>query len=226
MNSKTRLVFALMIVLAPLNYVRAQLPADLQSDLGPDMPAFKVRPGYRVTRAAAPRALREARFLQFSEDGKTLFVSDRENGAIYALRDPDADGIYRTITTFVKDKRSVHGMDVHDGWLYFSQAAEGSVSRARDTNNDGVADDVEVILPAKTLPTGGGHPFEGLLITDKEIYVTCSDPTNMTEEIDTARKTLYVFDLDGKNKRVFCTGIRNTEKLRFRPGTTDIYGFD
>jgi glucose/arabinose dehydrogenase len=48
----------------------------------------------------------------------------------------------------------------------------------------------------------------------------------MTPAIDSPRKTIYVFDIDGKNKRVFCTGIRNTEKLRYRPGTTDMYGFD
>jgi glucose/arabinose dehydrogenase len=190
------------------------------------VPAFRVRPGYRVTLAVAAGKLPEARFIQFSEDGKTLFVADRENGVVYALRDPDDKGAYQTMTKFVTQKRSVHGMDVHDGWLYFSQAAEGAVSRARDTNGDGVADDVEAIVPAKTLPTGGGHPFEGLLITDKEIYVTCSDPTNMTDDINSPRKTIYVFDADGKNKRVFCTGIRNTEKLRYRPGTTEIWGFD
>jgi glucose/arabinose dehydrogenase len=198
----------------------------LKSDLGPGVPAFRVRPGYRLTVAVAPRKLAGSRFLQFSQDGKTLFVSDRENGDIYALRDPDENGVFQTITKFVKDKRSVQGMDVHDGWLYFSQASEGSVSRARDTNGDGVADDVENIIPPRTLPTGGGHPFEGLLVTDKEIYVTSSDPTNMTEDINSPRKTIYVFDIDGKNKRVFCTGIRNTEKLRFRPGTTEIWGFD
>jgi glucose/arabinose dehydrogenase len=198
----------------------------LKSDVGPTVPALRVRPGYRVTRAVADKKLRGCRFLQFSEDGKTLFVSNGEAGSIYALRDPDADGVYQTITTFLKNKPSVQGMDARDGWLYFSQAAEGSVSRARDKDGDGVAEDVETVVPPKTLPTGGGHPFEGLLVTDKEIYATASDPTNMTEAIDSPRKTIYVFDRDGKNKRVFCTGIRNTEKLRFRPGTTEIWGFD
>jgi glucose/arabinose dehydrogenase len=164
--------------------------------------------------------------VEFSEDGKTLFVSDREGGRVFALREPDSDGVYKTITEFVKEKRSAHGMDAHGGWLYFSQASEGSVSRARDANGDGVADEVEVILPPRSLPSGGGHPFEGLLVTDKEIYVTASDPTNMTEPLESPRKTIYLFDADGKNKRVFCTGIRNVEKLRFRPGTSDIYGFD
>ncbi len=206
---------------------QAQLPKDLtKSDLGTGVPAFRVRPGYRVTRACAGNAVREARFLEFSSDGKTLFVSQPENGQIVALRDPDDSGEYKSISVFVKGKRSVQGMHFHDGWLYFSQAAEGSVSRARDTNDDGVADEVEVIIPKGTLPSGGGHPFEGLLVTDSAIYVTSSDPTNMTENLASDRKTIYVFDKDGKNKRVFCTGIRNTEKLRIRPGTTDIYGFD
>src|SRR5437773_5279245 len=97
----------------------AQLPAEIKSDLGPNVPAFKVRPGYRVTRAVADKKLRNVRFVQFSQDGKTLFVSNREDGAIYALRDPDDQGVYQNITTFVKGKRSVQGMDLHDGWLYF-----------------------------------------------------------------------------------------------------------
>lgn len=216
------------VVLSVINAAQAQLPADVKSDLGEGVPAFKVRPGYRVTRALPERArpVQNIRFIQFSEDGKTLFISNREQGEIYALRDPDEKGVYKTITVFVKNKPSVQGMDLHDGWLYFSQAGEGSISRARDTNGDGVADDVEVICPEGSLPKGGGHPFEGLLVTDKNIYATSSDPTNMTEALDSERKTIYVFDANGKNRKVFCTGIRNTEKLRYRPGTTEIWGFD
>lgn len=223
-----RIVRPLPLVLVALcATASAQLPKDVKSDLGPDVPAdIRVRPGYRVTRAAAPKALRGARFLQFSGDGKTLFVSDRRGDAIYALRDPDADGIYKTITTFVNDKDSVQGMDWHDGWLYFQQPSKGSVSRARDTNGDGVADDVEIIVPEKTLPKPGGHPYNALLVTDKEIYVSASDPTNYTEDIDSPTKKIYIFDLDGKNQRIFCSGVRNCEELRFRPGTTEIWGPD
>ncbi|HTL31318.1 MAG TPA: hypothetical protein VL282_18945 [Tepidisphaeraceae bacterium] len=216
-----------LILLATLvvSHAFAQLPDNIQSDVGPDV-KLKVRPGYRVTRALPNKAISESRFIQFSEDGKTLYVSQIREGKIIALRDPDAEGVFKNITTFVKDKPSVQGMCPHDGWLYFSLAGEGSVYRAKDSNGDGAADQVENIIPPKTLPTGGGHPFEGLLVTDKEIYVTASDPTNMTEDLKSPRKTIYLFDIDGKNKRVFCTGIRNTEKLRFRPGTQEIYGFD
>src|SRR3954465_1024231 len=83
------------------------LPADTKSDLGDNVPQFKVRPGYRVTRAIPEKKLREARFIQFSDDGKTLYVSQGHEGKILALTDPDADGVFQKVTTFVKDKQSV-----------------------------------------------------------------------------------------------------------------------
>jgi glucose/arabinose dehydrogenase len=220
------MILALLAIVTP---ALAQLPADTKSDLGPDVPALLVRPGFRVTRAFPRGQLREARFIQFSEDGKTLYVSQgsEENAKIVALTEPDKDGVFQKMTTFVNDVRSAQGMCPHDGWLYFSQALEGSISRVKDVVGGAVVESQpEIVVPPRTLPTDGGHPFEGLLVTDKEIYATASDPRNMTEDLPSERKTIYVFDIDGKNKRVFCTGVRNNEKLRFRPGTNDIYGFD
>src|SRR4051812_42517615 len=68
-------LFALACVF-PLTPANAQLPPDTKSDLGPDVPAFRVRPGYRVTRALPPKVsqVKDARFLEFSGDGKTLFL--------------------------------------------------------------------------------------------------------------------------------------------------------
>ena len=37
---------------------------------------------------------------------------------------------------------------------------------------------------------------------------------------------MWRFNLDGTGKRLFCSGIRNTEKLRYRPGTTEVWGCD
>ena len=72
--------------------------------------------------------------------------------------------------------------------------------------------------PPARFPRAAGIRSKGLLVTDTNIYATSSDPTNMTEELNTDRKTIYIFDINGKNKQVFCTGIRNTEKLRYPPG--------
>ena len=224
---KSAAIVVVVLGVASLSF--GQLPSELKSDLGPDVPAFRVRPGYRVTRALAPRAknLRIARFMEFSGDGKTLFVSQgKREGAILALRNLDSNGMYQDVTVFVKGDRSAQGLCWHDGWLYFQDPQEGSVSRARDKDGDGVAEDVENVLPPHTLPRAGGHPYNALFVTDKNIYVSASDPTNYTEDLDSPSKKIYVFDIDGKNQKVFASGARNTEKLRYRPGTTEIWGFD
>src|SRR5687767_5403322 len=105
-----RNLFSLLVVAALAPFSFGQLADNIQSDLGETVPPLKVRPGYRVTRAVPEKAIKEARFLEFSDDGKTLFLSQREAGAILALRDPDQGGVFKTITTFVKDRRSAHGM--------------------------------------------------------------------------------------------------------------------
>lgn len=157
----------------------AQLPPDVKSERGPDVPPMRVRPGYRVTRALPDKQLKdEARFLEFADDGKTLFVSFREPGYILALRDPDENGVFKTSTSFVKDRRSVQGMDFHNGWLYFSQASEGSVSRARDTNGDGVADDVAYAARPGRSPRAAGTRSKG-----------CSSPTRPSTSPAPTRRT-------------------------------------
>jgi hypothetical protein len=138
-----------------------------------------------VTWAINPKnvkGLRDARFMQFSGDGKTLFLSQRRDGSILAFRNPDADGVYQDVTTFVKDKKTAQGMHWYDGWLYYQVPAEGSLYRANDPNGDGIADKVETILEPGTLPKPGGHPYNAVLVTGKEIYVSASDPQNMTED--------------------------------------------
>jgi glucose/arabinose dehydrogenase len=199
-----------------------------QGQVGTGVPEFTVREGYRVTLAADK--LEECRFLEFDDKGN-LYVSQPGKGQIVQLRDNDKDGVYETRATFVEGKKSAHGMffNPKDGWLYFAQAGNASVSRAKDEDNDGKADKVEAVVAEGKLHGGkpGGHPFPApLIMEDGTLLVSVSDPSNMTPDLESERKTIYRFDADGSNKRVFATGIRNTEKLRYRPGTGDIYGFD
>src|SRR4051812_47376600 len=94
------------VVLILASSAFAQLPPDTKSDRGDGVPEFKVRPGYRVTRAVPDKKLRESRFIQLSPDGKTLYVSQGKEGAILALTDADKDGVFQKVTTFVKNKPS------------------------------------------------------------------------------------------------------------------------
>src|SRR5262245_59740506 len=97
----------------------AQLPDGIASDLGDGVPPqIKVRPGYRLTRAVVDEAAikpsatqqsggrrirRGVRFLQFSPDGKTLYLSQSDAGSILALSDVNNDGVFQKVSVFVKD---------------------------------------------------------------------------------------------------------------------------
>lgn len=184
---------------------------------------FGVRPGYEVT-VAVPE-LDGARFLEFDDKG-TLYVSRPGKGDIVAFRDADADGTFEKLNTFIDKHSTVHGMCFHDGWLYFSTS--DAIRKGRDTSEppDGKADEiVDVIAPGK-LPKGGGHWWRSLLVTDDAIYTSIGDSGNITPQGDTERQKIWKFSLDGENKTLWASGIRNTEKLRFRPGTSELWGCD
>lgn len=214
---------AASIALVASTVAFGQATSPTTGQVGPKVPPFTVRPGYRVDLAAGD--LGEARFIEFSADKKFLYLSQPKNASIQTLQDPEGDGTYELIGSFVTGKPSVHCMYFADGWLYYTQASDGSCHRAQDTDGDGEADKNEEVLPAGSFVGGGGHPFRGILVTGDSIYITVSDTTNATEE-ENDRKKIYRFDKDGKNKRVFATGIRNTEKIRLRPGTDEIWGMD
>jgi glucose/arabinose dehydrogenase len=190
---------------------------------GPNVPDFWIRPGYRVTLAADK--LPEARFMEFDDKG-TLYLSQPGAGSITTLIDKDKDGTYEILGKFITNKKTAHGMCWHDGWLYFTQS--GAIHKARDTNGDGVADEVQTIIPEDSLPRGGGHWWRSILVTDDAMYTSIGDSTNLTDESASApeRQKIWKFDLKGENKKLFATGVRNTEKLRIRPGTKEIYGCD
>jgi glucose/arabinose dehydrogenase len=206
-----RSLFAVSLLIFP-NVVRAQPEPT---------PDFQVRRGYIIS-IASP-VLEEARFMDFDDRG-TLFVSQPGTGKILALRDTDSDGVYEAISEFVSGHPTVHGLDWHDGWLWFTQS--GAVHRARDTTGDGVADEIVTVIPDGQLPKGGGHWWRSICVTPTHFFTSIGDSANISDESDTDRQKIWRFDLDGSNKTLWSSGIRNTEKLRLRPGTDELWGAD
>ncbi len=184
-------------------------------------PEIWVRDGYKLS--IVQKDIKNPRDLVMNTEG-VLFVSLPEAGEIKACRDKDKDGYFETVTTFVKGHPKAHGMNWHDGWLWYSES--GAIFKARDTNNDGVADEDITVIPAGKLPTGGGHWWRPVLILNNRIYTSIGCSGNITDETETQRLKIWSFALDGSDKKLFCGGLRNTEKLVVRPGTSEIWGMD
>lgn len=187
-----------------------------------------VRDGYRLT--IAVDSLQSPRFLAFGPDN-TLYVSVPKEGKVYACRDGDGNGSHETVTTFIEGRDPgmiPQGIQWHDGDLWLAQL--DAVTRHRDTNGDGKADEMVQVLGPEDIPTGkkGGHSWRALLIHGGRIYTHVGDQTNATDEpIDASeRKKIWTFNLDGSDKKLFASGLRNSEKLAVRPGTDEVWGVD
>ncbi len=184
-------------------------------------PEIWVRKGYKLT--IVQDGIMKPRQLQMSDAG-ILFISLPDSGKIKACTDKNGDGYYETATTFVTGYPNVHGMIWKDGWLWFAQS--GAIYKARDNNNDGVADEIITIIPDGQLPKNGGHWWRSILIHKDRIYTSIGCSGNIDDETATERLKIWSFDLKGGDKKLFCGGLRNTEKLVIRPGTDEIWGMD
>jgi len=182
---------------------------------------IQVREGYEVTPAVSN--LRGIRFLEFGSRGE-LYVSLPSTGQIMTLEDEDGDGAYEKRTEYLsnRDTRGLHGMHFSDGWLWYTTST--TVWKSRDTDGDGVVDENINILEG--LPGGSGHWWRPILVTETHFYTGVGDGGNIKDETDTDRQKLFRYKLDGSNKTPWSSGVRNTEKLRMRPGTTEIWGCD
>ncbi len=196
----------------------AQPPANTGTGLkGEGVPAFWVRPGFRVDLVAK---VPNARFLEVDDKGD-LFVTRPEYGDILTMR--EKNGKWEQVGTFVSGHPTVHGMHFSGGWLWFTTS--GGVFKARDTNGDGVAEEVKDICPEGSLPHGG-HWWRSILVTADGFFTSIGDASNISDLRESDREKIWFFALDGSSKKLWSGGIRNTEKLRYRPGTTELYGWD
>ena len=180
-----------------------------------------VREGYELSVVQAD--IKNPRQIQVGAVGE-LYISLPGPGEIKSCRDKDGDGYYETVETFVSGHRTVHGMHFHEGWLWFAET--GAIFKARDTNGDGKADEEKTVLAKGQLPEGGGHWWRPVLIHQNRIYTAIGDEGNIEDMRATERQKIWSFDLDGGDKKMYASGLRNTEKLVTRPGTGEIWGMD
>jgi glucose/arabinose dehydrogenase len=184
-------------------------------------PRIKLRPGYQLS--LAQNSIKNPRFLKWSPEG-ILYVSLPGSGEIKACFDSDADGYFEKVENFVSGHQTVHGLEWYDGWLWYAET--GAIYKARDTNGDGVADEKVTIIPDGNLPKEGGHWWRPVLIHNDRLYTSIGCSGNIDDETDTERLKIWSFKLDGTDKKLYASGLRNTEKLLVRKDTEGIWGMD
>jgi glucose/arabinose dehydrogenase len=166
--------------------------------------------------------LSKPRFMAWSHDS-VLHVACMNNGEIIAIPDKNHDGVADTAIVAARD---VKGHDVKFFRKDMYVVGELKVWKLRDTDGDGEYESrtvfIDSIQPGKQRPPGG-HTTRTIVFDEKnkKVYLSVGSQHNVARETD--RAVIYEYDLNGKNKRVFADGTRNSIGMAIHPKTGELW---
>ncbi len=222
----------LLLCLASEGFSQKGLPAELPTvatvntyfpqheDFNPSLVGrLKVPSGFTVKTVAT--GLGKPRMMAAGEKGM-LYVTRRDQGDVLLLSDKNGDGIFDDMKTIVAHFSGVHGITIHDGWLYLVSNRELKRSKIKP---DGTVDSLEVLI--KDLPDGGQHPNRTLAFgPDGLLYITVGSTCNDCADANAENATILQVTPDGINRKIFARGLRNTIGIDWNPQTKELWGAD
>jgi glucose/arabinose dehydrogenase len=179
-------------------------------------PGLQVPAGFRVDVFAS--GLEHPRMMEVDANG-TVYVTRRDRGDVLALRDTDGDGRADDRRKFVTALPGVHGVALHDDWVYL--ATSTTIWRLPRTGGAPQA-------VVTGLPEGGQHPNRMVRFgPDGMMYVTIGSSCNdCAEENLLERGTMVRYTPDGKQREFIANGLRNTIGYDWHAGTGELWGMD
>ena len=175
--------------------------------------------GFKVIPAAT--GLGKPRMMALDSRGN-LYVTRRDVGDVLMLSDKDGDGKFDDLQTVVSQFNDVHGITLHDGWLYLCSSKE---LRRYRLNEAGMAGAMELLI--SDLPDGGQHDNRTIAFgPDGKLYITVGSDCNDCKETNPEHATIVIADADGRNRKIFARGLRNTIGFDWHPQTKELWGMD
>ena len=229
-----RSIFALAFTLSLPSLVPAQvthgqkpkLPAPFATNSagnGPDKvkpPAGflpTVPPGFRLNVFAAN--FKRPRWLTVAPNGD-IFLADTGAGEIVALRDAQHTGGAQEREVFVDGMKRPFGIAFREDYVYVGNMNE--VVRFRyDPKTSKRLGEKEHLLD---LPSGG-HDTRSLAFSadGKHLFIGVGSASNIDTGEDPLRAAVTICDPDGKNARLYATGLRNPVGLALEPATGEVW---
>ncbi|MBL3657417.1 PQQ-dependent sugar dehydrogenase [Fulvivirga sediminis] len=164
-----------------------------------------------------------ARSLALSPSG-VVYVGNREEDKVYALKDEDGDGKADKKYVLAEGLSSPNGVAFKDGDLYIAE-----ISRILKLS------DIETQLenpPAYEIvndlyPTEGHHGWKYIAFgPDGKLYVPVGAPCNICESEDEIFATITRMNPDGTGREIVAKGIRNTVGFDWKPDTKELWFTD
>jgi glucose/arabinose dehydrogenase len=173
-----------------------------------------VPPGFKVSVFA--RGFTEPRWLAVAPNGD-VFVADSAAEEVIVLRDPKGQGSAQSREIFADHLNLPFGIAFHDGYVYIADTNE--VLRFRyDPVTSKRLGDAEHVLD---LPGMGynQHWTRSLAFSPdgQKLFVSVGSSDNISVESDSRRAAILMAEPDGRNMRIFASGLRNAVGIGFNP---------
>jgi glucose/arabinose dehydrogenase len=173
--------------------------------------------GFKVNIFAAD--FKEPRWLAVAPDGD-VFLADSGAGRVIILRDTQHTGSAQQNEVFVSGLDQPYGIVFHDDYVYVADT--NALLRfkydAKTSKRTGEAEHL-MDLPA------GGHWTRSLALAPdgQHLFVGIGSSSNIDIETDSRRGAVTICDLDGKNARLYATGIRNPTGVGIDPASKSLW---
>jgi glucose/arabinose dehydrogenase len=176
-----------------------------------------VPPGFRVNVFA--KDFKYPRWVTVAPNGD-IFLADAGAGQIVVLRDPQNTGGAQEREVFVDGMRRPFGIAFHEDYVYVGNTNE-LVRFRYDPKTSKRLGEKEHLLD---LPTGG-HFTRSLAFSPdgKHLFIAVGSESNIDTGEDPRRAAVTICDPDGKNARLYATGLRNPVGLAIEPVTGEVW---
>ena len=152
-----------------------------------------------------------------------VLVADSGAGKVIVLHDSPVPGANVSRKVFADHLNLPFGIAFHNDYVYVADTNE--IVRFRyDPNTSMRLSDAEHILDLPGLGYNQ-HWTRSLAFSPdgSELFVSVGSRTNVSIEPDSRRAAILVAEPDGKNMRVFASGLRNAVGIAFNPETGSLW---
>jgi glucose/arabinose dehydrogenase len=173
--------------------------------------------GFRVNVFAAN--FKSPRWLTVAPNGD-IFLADMGAGEIIVMRDPQNSGGAQEREVFVDGMKRPFGIAFHENYVYVGNMNE-LVRFRYDPKSSKRLGEKEHLLD---LPSGG-HITRSLAFSadGKHLFIGVGSGSNIDTGEEPRRAAVTVCDPDGRNSRLYATGLRNPVGLAIEPVSGQVW---
>jgi glucose/arabinose dehydrogenase len=176
---------------------------------------LKLPDGFKIEKFA--EGLLNPRMLAVSDAG-AVYVTRRSLGDVVMLKDTNSDG-KADEQKVVASRPFAHGVAIVNNVLYLVTIKD--VYRA-DILDDGSLGELERIV--NDLPDAGQHPNRTIAYgPDGMLYLSVGSTCNACQEPNPENATMLQMAPDGRTRRIYASGLRNTIGFDWHPETGELW---